>query len=138
MVAEGRQFRVGESFKVRLNNTGFVDMRKDPELVSMFRARGETWCARLNEELHRAQEARRQPKADGYKFYVHTEGTRVRLYIVAFTARAQAHERKHSSILKLMETTGYDVKSHANLTPEQRMAGTSAHARSKYDKHGDR
>jgi hypothetical protein len=138
VAAQGRQFRVGDNFKVRLNNPGFVEMRKDPKLVSILRVRGETWCARLNAELHKAQEARRQPIADGYTFYVHTEGTRARLYIVAFTARAQAHEKKHSSILKLMETTGYDVKEHADLTVEQQMASTSAHARSKFDKAGDK
>jgi len=130
----GRQFRAGDSFRVRLSNPGFVEMRKDPKLVSMLRVRGETWVSRLNTELHAAQKARRQPIADGYTFYVHTDGSRARLYIVAFTARAQAHERKHSSILKLMETTGYDVKKQADLTPEQRMAGASAHARSKNDK----
>jgi hypothetical protein len=129
----GRQFRAGTHFRVELNNPGFVEMRKDAKLVSMFRVRGETWCARLNAELHAAQTARKQPVADGYTFYVHTEGTRVRLYVVAFTARAQAHEKKHSSILKLMETSGYEVKKNADLTPEQRLAGTSARKRSKHD-----
>lgn len=122
----GRTFRAGDSFRVELNNPGFIAMRKDAKLVSMLRVRGETWVSRLNAELHKAQRARKQPIADGYKFYVHTEGTRARLYIVAFTARAQAHERKHSSILKLMETTGYDVKMQADLTPEQQMAGAAA------------
>ena len=125
MVAKGRQFKVGTTIKVRLNNPGFVEMRKDPKLVSILRVRGETWCSRLNAELHKAQEARRQKVEDGYTYYVHTEGTRARLYIVAFTARAQAHERKHSSILKLMETSRYEVKLNAQLTPEQRLAGAS-------------
>ena len=131
MAANGRKFAAGDSFRVQLDNSGFVKMRKDEKLVSLLRERGETWCARLNEELHKAQTARKQPVADGYTYHLHTEGTRARLYIVAFTARAQAHEKKHSSILKLMETTGYDVKSHADLTPEQRLASAASHERAK-------
>jgi hypothetical protein len=112
----GRQFKVGENFRVQLNNSTFREVRKSARLVSILRVRGETWCNRLNAELHKAQTARRQPVADGYTYYVHTEGSRARLYIVAFTARAQAHEKKHSSILKLMETTGYDVKGESVVT----------------------
>lgn len=137
MVARGRRFKAGPNFVVQLNNPGFIEMRKDPKLVSILRVRGETWVSRLNTELHAAQKARRQPIADGYTFYVHTEGTRARLYIVATTARAQAHERKHSSILKLMETSRYEVKLHAQLTKEQRVAGAEARARSKRDRRGD-
>lgn len=138
MVARGRTFRVGSDIKVRLNNPGFIEMRKDPKLVSILRVRGETWVSRLNTELHAAQKARRQPIADGYAFYVHTEGSRARLYVVATTARAQAHERKHSSILKLMETSRYEVKLHAQLTAEQKLAGASARTRSKRDRSGDK
>jgi len=136
----GRQFKAGENFRVRLNNPGFVEMRKDSKLVSILRVRGETWVSRLNAELHAAQKARRQPIADGYAFYVHTEGSRARLYVVATTARAQAHERKHSSILKLMETSQYEVKLHAQLTKEQQLAGATAHSRakSKRDRSGDK
>ena len=133
----GRKFKAGDNFRVELNNPGFIEMRKDPKLISILRVRGETWCARLNAELAKAQRARKQPVADGYTFYVHTGGTRTRLYIVAFTARAQAHERKWSSILKLMETTRYDVVKFADLTPEQRMASTSASARAKRDRGDD-
>jgi hypothetical protein len=139
VAARGRQFKAGDNFKVRINNPGFIEMRKDPKLVSILRVRGETWVSRLNTELHAAQKARKQPTADGYKYYVHTEGTRARLYVLAFTARAQAHEKKHSSILKLMETTQYDVVKFADLTPAQQMASQSARARakSKRDKAGD-
>jgi hypothetical protein len=119
VVAKGRQFKVGTNIRVRLNNPGFVEMRKDPKLVSILRVRGETWVSRLNAELHKAQTARRQKVEDGYTFYVHTEGTRARLYVVATTARAQAHERKHSSILKLMETSRYEVKTRATLEKAQ-------------------
>ena len=115
MVATGRQFKAGPNIRVRLNNVGFIAMRKDAKLVSILRVRGETWVSRLNEELHRAQQARKQPIADGYTYYIHDSGTRARLYILATTARAQAHERKHSSILKLMETSRYDVKTRGQL-----------------------
>ena len=138
MAARGRRFRAGDHFVVRLNNPGFVEMRKDPKLVSILRVRGETWVSRLNAELHKAQTARKQKVEDGYAYYVHTTGSRARLYIVATTARAQAHERKHSSILKLMETSRYEVKLHAQLTPEQRLAGAKAHERSKGDRQGIR
>ena len=33
-----------------------------------------------------------------------------------------AHERKHSAILKLMETTKYQVVKRAGLTPDQQNA----------------
>lgn len=102
-----------------LNNDEFERVRKTARLESIFRARGETWVSRLNAELHDAQRARKQPIADGYTFYIHNEGSRIRMYIVAFTARAQAHERKHSSILKLMETTKYEVVDRAKLDKQQ-------------------
>lgn len=113
MAAGGRTFRVGRDITVKLNNDEFERIRKTARLESIFRVRGETWTARLNAELHAAQAKRKQPVEDGYVFYIHSTGTRLRLYIVAATARAQAHEKAHSSILKLMETTKYDVKTRA-------------------------
>jgi hypothetical protein len=135
-MATGRKFKAGEHFKVQLNNAEFQRVRKAAKLESILRVRGETWCSRLNAELHKAQRARKQPVADGYTFYIHSDGSRLRLYIVAFTARAQAHEKKHSSILKLMETTKYDVKRQSELTRAQRMAGAEA-AKDAADKAGD-
>lgn len=85
-------------------------IRKAPGMVAYLEAKGTEWVAELNAELHTAQAARKQPVEDGYTHHVTTEGTRARLYIVAATARAQAHEAKNSSILKLMKTTGFDVK----------------------------
>jgi geranylgeranyl pyrophosphate synthase len=79
-------------------------------MVAYLEAKGEEWVAELNTELHAAQAKRKQPVEDGYDHHVTTGGTRARLYIVAETARAQAHEAKHSSILKLMKTSGFDVK----------------------------
>ena len=111
----GRTFRVGRDIKVVLNDATFREVRKSARLESILRVRGETWVSRLNTELHAAQTKRKQPVEDGYTFYIHSGGSRLRLYIVAFTARAQAHERKHSSILKLMETTKYDVKTRTAL-----------------------
>ena len=132
----GRRFRAGPNFVVQLNNSTFREVRKASKLVSILRARGETWCERLNAELHAAQRARRQPIADGYTYYVHTGGSRARLYIVAFTARAQAHEKAHSSILKLMETTGYDVERHATVTREQRASHLDEEAESNLEHRG--
>ena len=111
----GRTFKAGPNIRVVLNDDGFVEIRKAARLESILRMRGETWCSRLNTELHAAQAKRKQPIADGYTYHIHSGGTRLRLYIVAFTARAQAHERKHSSILKLMETTKYDVVTRSML-----------------------
>jgi geranylgeranyl pyrophosphate synthase len=119
MVATGRQFKVTPLIRVRLDNEGFREMRKAARLEAFLVARGETWVNRLNLELAAAQRARKQKVEDGYTYHIHKGGTRLRLYIVAFTARAQAHERKHSSILKLMETTKYDVKTRAALAKIQ-------------------
>lgn len=133
----GRRFKVGPRITVQLHNEEFVKLRKDPKLESIFRVRGETWVSRLNSELHAAQAARRQPVKDGYTYYVHDGGSRLRLYVVAFTARAQAHEKKHSTILKLMETTRYEVKKHADLTPEQKAASAEG-AKSANEGFGER
>ena len=111
----GRTFKVGRDITVKLNDEEFQRVRKTAKLESILRVRGETWVSRLNAELHAAQVKRKQPVEDGYTFYIHSGGSRLRLYIVAFTARAQAHERKHSSILKLMETTKYDVKTRSTM-----------------------
>ena len=115
----GRRFKVGPRITVLLNNAEFERVRKSSRLESILRVRGETWVSRLNTELHKAQRARKQPVADGYTYHIHDGGSRLRLYIVPFTARAMAHERKHSSILKLMETTKYDVVMRPNLTQDQ-------------------
>lgn len=120
----GRSFTVGPNIKVQLHDEEFVKLRKVQPLHALLHARGEEWIKRLNDELHAAQAKRRQPVEDGYTFHITNRGTRLRLYIVAATARAQAHERAHSSILKLMETTNYDVKTRAQL--EKKAAATAA------------
>lgn len=111
----GRTFKVGPNITVQLNNEEFVKLRKDPAIEGLLHERGEDWVARLNAELHEAQIKRKQPVEDGYTYHIGKEGDRLRLYVIAATARAQAHERKHSSILKLMETSGWDVKSRGEL-----------------------
>lgn len=81
---------------------------------------GTKLVSELNAELHEAQAARSQPIADGYKFYI-TKGTRARLHILAFTARGQAHEAKHQSILRKLGEAEAATKD-ARLTPAQRAA----------------
>jgi hypothetical protein len=87
----------------------FPPIRKSPGMVAHLKGMGEQWTAELNAELHSAQAARNQPVEDGYTAHITTGGSRARLFIVAASARAQAHEAKHSSILKLMRTSGHDV-----------------------------
>jgi hypothetical protein len=111
----GRTIRVTPNIRMVLHNEEFKRIRKSAALVGLFNLRGEEWVERLNNELHIAQAKRKQPVEDGYVYHVSDRGTRARLYIVAATARAQAHERAHSSILKLMETTNYDVKTRGQL-----------------------
>lgn len=90
----------------------FTRIRKSEVLETQFHEMGFDWAERLNAELHGAQTARKQPESDGYDYHVRNEGTRVRLYVVASTARGQAHEAKHHSMLKLMRTDDFDVKVH--------------------------
>lgn len=84
-------------------------------MVAHLEEMGAEWVTRLNAELHSAQAARKQPIEDGYNHHVVVGGSRARLFIVAASARAQAHEAKHSSILKLMRTSGYKPKVHGDF-----------------------
>jgi hypothetical protein len=85
-------------------------VRKAPELIAMFNTLGEGWVDALNQELHAAQRARKQPVADGYKHRISINDDRIRMRIWAFTARAMAHEAKHQSMLRTMRTSGFDFK----------------------------
>jgi lipocalin len=107
----GKSFAAGGRIKFDFpdNSPEWQRIRKAPALVEMLTQRGERWVADLNAELHAAQAARKQDIEDGYTFYVSTEGDRAKLFIVAATARAQAHEAANQSILKKMDTSGYDV-----------------------------
>jgi hypothetical protein len=96
--------------KIKWNLDEFERIRKAPLLEAKLVAMAEEWVARLNAELRAAQAKRKQPVEDGYTFHLSRKGNRSRVHIVAFTARAQAHEAKHQSILKLMETSGHGVK----------------------------
>ena len=83
----------------------FKRVRNSPGMVAFLEARGEEWVAELNAELRAAQAKRKQPIEDGYEYWI-SKGTRARLHIIAKTARAQAHEAEHSSILRLMKVGG--------------------------------
>lgn len=85
------------------NMDGFKYIRKCAGMEQRLRAKGTAWCAALNAELRAAEASRGQPIADGYTFHITGTGDRLRLHIVAETARAQAHEARHQSILKLMD-----------------------------------
>lgn len=87
------------------NMAEFRRIRNSPGMTEYLRAKGEKWVAELNAELREAQAKRRQPVEDGYIYWI-SHGTRARLHIIAKTARAQAHEAEHSSILKLMHIEG--------------------------------
>ncbi|WP_185292729.1 hypothetical protein [Mycolicibacterium litorale] len=71
--------------------------------MAYLESKGETWETDLNTELNAAQRARKQPVEDGYAHHVVIGETRARLHMVPFTARAQAHEATHQSILKQMK-----------------------------------
>lgn len=92
------------------NTEDWQEIRKSPELVTMFGGIGQEWVSKLNTELHEAQARRKQKIEDGYKFAIRFDEDRLRMRIWCFTARAQAHEAKHQSILRLMHTSGFDVK----------------------------
>ena len=87
----------------------FANIRKAPGMIAYLEKMGAEWVGELNTELKAAQEARDQPVEDGYFHHVTDGGSRARLFLVAGTARAQAHEAKHNSILKKMKTSGHDV-----------------------------
>jgi hypothetical protein len=84
------------------NNPEWRRIRKTAELKSELDARGRQWVERLNAELHAAQAKRKQPVEDGYRYEITTEGSRYRLYVWPYTARAIAHEAVNQSMLKLV------------------------------------
>lgn len=96
--------RISEHFSIDFgyDNPEWVRIRKAAGLKAELEARGQGWVDRLNAELRAAQAARKQPVEDGYKFEITTEGSRLRLYVWPFTARAIAHEAVNQSMLKLV------------------------------------
>lgn len=84
------------------NNPEWKRIRTTPETKAELEARGKQWTSRLNAELRAAQAKRKQPIEDGYMYEVTTEGSRYRLYVWPFTARAIAHEAVNQSMLKLV------------------------------------
>ena len=65
---------------------------------------------------------RGQPVEDGYDHHVRELKDEARLYVVAATARAQAHEARHSSMLKQMRTAGRAVVTGKAKNPRKRRA----------------
>lgn len=100
-------------------------IRKTPGMIITLRNMGAGWIGDLNDELNAAQARRKQPVEDGYDSHVTEGGSRARLFIVAASARAQAHEAKHGSILKLMRTSGLDVNQGAGEFRNPNADGTS-------------
>ena len=96
--------------KIDWNLDGFKEIRTCEGMNAVLHEMGEENVAALNAELAQAQTARKQPVHDGYGYHVSTGGTRNRLQIVAFTARAQAHEAKHMSILRRIDGTSAETQ----------------------------
>lgn len=112
-------------------------IRATPEMKESLEARGKEWVDRLNAELHAAQAKRNQPVEDGYTYEVTTEGTRARLYVRPYTARAIAHEAVNQSMLKLVPIG--DIKKNKGPDHEvpRELARRSDAARN-HDKQGNR
>lgn len=81
-------------------------IRTSEGMVAYLEKMGAETVARCDTDLHAAQEARKQPVADGYAHVVTTGGTRARLYIEPTTARAIAHEAVNHTILKSLPIGG--------------------------------
>jgi hypothetical protein len=86
--------------KFRWNIDEFVRIRKSPGMVAHLNDIGQETVSRCNGDLRAAQAARKQPQEDGYGANVTTSGSRARLYVRAYTARAMAHEAVNNAILK--------------------------------------
>lgn len=92
------------------NTEDWQYIRKAPELITFFDTMGTSWVSALNQELHAAQRARKQPVADGYAHAITVNEDRIRMRIWCTTARAMAHEAKHQSMLRTMSNSGFDFK----------------------------
>jgi hypothetical protein len=84
------------------NNPEWERIRKSLGLYHELDTRGKGWTERLNAELRAAQAKRNQPIEDGYDYNITAEGSRLRLYVWPFTARAIAHEAVNQSMLKMV------------------------------------
>ena len=103
--------RISKSFSIDFghDNPEWEQIRKAAELKNQLEDRGKQWVDRLNDDLHAAQAKRKQPVEDGYTYEVTTEGSRDRLYVWPYSARAIAHEAVNQSMLKLVPIG--DIKS---------------------------
>lgn len=98
------------------SNPEWNRIRTSEEMQAHLEARGQEWTARLNGDLRSAQAQRKQPIEDGYDHNVNNEGSRARLYVWPFTARAIAHEAVNQAMLKLVPIG--DIKEGAGPKPE--------------------
>lgn len=84
------------------NSTEWNRIRTSAGMQAHLKAIGDADVSRSNADLRAAQAARKQPQEDGYTSNITTEGSRARLYIWPYTARAIAHEAvNHTSIKNL-------------------------------------
>lgn len=88
------------------DSPAWKEIRTSEGMVAYLEKLGVETVARCNTDLHAAQEARKQPVADGYDHNITTEGSRARLYIEPTTARAIAHEAVNHAILKSLPIGG--------------------------------
>jgi hypothetical protein len=82
------------------NNPEWNRIRTSAEMQAHLKAIGDEDVARSNADLRAAQSARKQPTEDGYTSNITSEGSRARLYIYPFTARAIAHEAVNRTSIK--------------------------------------
>lgn len=93
---------MAEGFDVRnmkWNMPEFQRIRNSEGITRQLHARGQDWVKRLNAELHQEQAQDNEPEEDGYTYQI-THGSRSRLYVYPYTARAMAHEARDQSMLK--------------------------------------
>lgn len=88
------------NFKWNLDE--FRRIRNSPGWVEYLEKMGSESVERLNTELRAAQAKRKEPVEDGYTHFLTSTASATRLHIGAETARAQVHEDRHSSVLKLI------------------------------------
>ncbi|MDP7729496.1 hypothetical protein [Mycobacterium sp. TY813] len=93
--------QISEHFAIDFGSTNpeWRNMRNSAGTDAWLERVGQETVARCNEDLHEAQEQRKQPAEDGYDFHI-THGSRSRLHIFPTTPRAIAHEAVNQAILK--------------------------------------
>lgn len=123
--------------RFKWNIDEFVRIRKSEGMISHLQDIGRETVARCNTDLHAAQARRKQPQADGYDHNVTTGGTRARLYIRPYTARAIAHEAVNHTILKSLPVGKLPSSPPPDHEVPRELARRSDAAQN-HDNHGDR